>query len=353
MEQDVIQSKTGRYEHKIFDDILNSSTCDEDSELKLCDPCGVKHEKKQARNVCEQCENEFLCAECSEHHNVGKVTGSHILVSAEKFIETSKKKPKLCDPCSARNVKKEAQHVCEQCENEFLCSECSENHKVGKLTNTHILVSAEKFIAALKKETKLCDPCSARNVKKEAQHVCEQCENEFLCFECSENHKVGKLTSTHILVSAEKFIAALKKETELCDPCSARNVKKKAQHVCEQCENEFLCFECSENHKVGKLTSTHILVSAEKFIAALKKETKLCDPCSARNVKKEAQHVCEQCKNEFLCIDCSENHNVGKITKTHILVSAEKFIAALKKETKLCDPCSARNVKKEAQHVCQ
>ncbi|KAH3716810.1 hypothetical protein DPMN_059539 [Dreissena polymorpha] len=274
-------------------------------------------------------------------------------MSVEKFVENSKKETKLCDPCGSKNVKTEARNVCQQCENEYLCSECSENHKVGKLTRTHALVSAEKFVEASKKETKLCDPCGAKNVKKEARDVCQLCDNEFLCFECSENHKVGKLTGTHDLMSAQKFVETSKKETKLCDRCMAKNVMKEARNVCQQCENEFLCDECSEKHKVGKLTSTHVFISAEKFADNSEEENKLCDPCGALNVKKEARNVCEQCDNEFLCAECSESHTVGKITNTHDLVSSANFCNASKKETILCDPCDAKHLKREARMVCQ
>ncbi|XP_052248229.1 oocyte zinc finger protein XlCOF7.1-like isoform X2 [Dreissena polymorpha] len=321
--------------------------------IKLCDPCGAKNIKKEARNVCQQCENEFLCAECSENHKVGRLSNTHILVSAQTFVETSKTDTKLCDPCVARNVKKDAQNVCKECGNEFLCAECSDNHKVGKITSSHLLVTAKMFVESLKEESKFCDPCDAKNVKKEARDVCQQCDNEFLCAECSENHKVGRLSSTHILVSAQTFVETSKKGTKLCDPCVARNVKKDAHNVCKECGNEFLCAECSDNHKVGKITSSHLLVTAKMFVESLKEETKFCDPCDAKNVKKEARDVCQQCDNEFLCAECSENHRVGKLTRTHDLMSAEKFGETSKKETKLCDPCGSKNVKKVAINVCQ
>ncbi|KAH3716809.1 hypothetical protein DPMN_059538 [Dreissena polymorpha] len=148
--------------------------------------------------------------------------------------------------------------------------------------------------------TEYCTPCGARNVKKEALNVCQKCDNEFLCAECSKYHKFGGLSSTHILVSADKFVETLQKGAKLCDICNARNIKKDAQNVCQECGNEYLCAECSANHKFARLSSTHILVSAETFLETLKKCNKLCDPCNARYVKRDAHNVCQECGNEYL-----------------------------------------------------
>ncbi|VDH98157.1 Hypothetical predicted protein [Mytilus galloprovincialis] len=49
-----------------------------------------------------------------------------------------------------------------------------------------------------------CDVCQNRDLNKSAEEYCPQCE-EFLCTECSEHHKLSKLLKSHQTITVDKY----------------------------------------------------------------------------------------------------------------------------------------------------
>ncbi|CAC5407976.1 unnamed protein product [Mytilus coruscus] len=74
-----------------------------------------------------------------------------------------------------------------------------------------------------------------------------------------------------------------------CDFCQNRDINKSAEEYCPQCE-EALCRECTDNHKISKLSKMHHTISVEKY-------RKL--PSFIKQIK----HNCEvhDCFLEFYC----------------------------------------------------
>ncbi|KAH3828603.1 hypothetical protein DPMN_130585 [Dreissena polymorpha] len=322
-------------------------------EAMYCDPCGNRNIKVVAKFFCKECEDELLCEGCSVNHRSMKSTRSHVLIEAEKYKENTKQETMFCDPCGARNIKVVVKYVCEECENELLCKDCSENHKSMKSTRSHVLMEVEKYKDKIKRELLFCDPCGTRSIKVVAKYFCQECENELLCECCSDAHRSMKSTRSHILIEAAKYIEKTKRELMFCDPCGTRNIKLVAKFVCEECENELLCEGCSENHKSMKSTRSHVLLEVEKYTEKKKQELLFCDPCGTRDIREVAKYVCEKCENELLCEGCSENHKSMKSTRNHVLIQVEKYTEKTKQELLFCDPCGTRHIKEVAKYVCE
>ena len=84
----------------------------------------------------------------------------------------------------------------------------------------------------------VCGPCKTDNVKKEAKHYCEQCQ-EHLCDSCQDTHRKLKATKNHSILSGHHM------------PTSSDVIQRPACSVYCNCnQNQEVEVYCEEHHDV-------------------------------------------------------------------------------------------------------
>lgn len=236
-----------------------------------------------------------MCAVCSDHHKALKLTRDHNIVKHTKLAV------RKCGPCRYQNTHVDAKFLCIECRDD-LCTVCSEQHKLMKLTHSHTLVD---YSAGQERH---CGQCAYRNKQSLAKFYCNECDED-LCVTCCEQHKIIKLTRNHIL--AELPTVVVRK----CGQCEYENKQIEAKFYCQECDED-LCGTCSEQHRMLKLTRNHILLEHPNPNPI--QFGKKCDQCEFQNTHSEAKYYCHEC-DENLCDNCSEQHKMLKLTRSHKL----------------------------------
>ncbi|CAC5383637.1 unnamed protein product [Mytilus coruscus] len=138
-------------------------------------------------------------------------------------------------------------------------------------------------------------------------------------------------------VSKEKKKRDIKmSENEFCDPCSSANIQVAATHYCQLCEEKY-CDNCTASHQNQKLTKDHKIIDNNMI-------RKMCDPCSVNHKETKGSYVCEECE-EFLCIECKQNHILQKSNQDHNVKSIMEEI--------LCEACRRADRREHAALYCQ
>lgn len=147
-----------------------------------------------------------------------------------------------CEPCKENNRQSPSAFYCKECD-EYLCEDCKQNHKTTKATKQHEPITISETIKLF---TKPCEPCETKNVFEPAANYCEECE-EYLCTGCTNNHKLGKATKTHVPVKFEFKLHGASKSSDnylqLCEPCAVdkktRQQYGSAKYAKSCCANSF------------------------------------------------------------------------------------------------------------------
>ncbi|KAH3821986.1 hypothetical protein DPMN_123755 [Dreissena polymorpha] len=228
----------------------------------------------------------------------------------------------FCDPCAQQGKKHKADKFCPKCENELFCEPCCNAHRAQKFARNHSLNDISNYEIQTKGNTVdtdtnlLCEPCHIQGRTNLAVLYCPVCENELFCKDCASNHTAQRLTKTHVMHD----ISILDSNVEL-----KHQDDNPAFMFCPECENELLCNDCANNHRVQRSTKTHILQdvknksSTKAFSITEHTTTLLCEICSEKKKSNFAISYCPQCENELLCQECASNHKVQRSTKQHSL----------------------------------
>ncbi|CAG2229937.1 unnamed protein product [Mytilus edulis] len=93
--------------------------------------------------------------------------------------------------------------------------------------------------------TNLCGPCSERNITKPSAFWCTECE-EAICDDCREHHKVLKATRSHELITIDRYKSLPSFITDILQSCTYHN--EKYQHYCVAHALP-MCFKCIQEHQ--------------------------------------------------------------------------------------------------------
>ena len=100
---------------------------------------------------------------------------------------------------------------------------------------------------ALKKGTKVCDPCQKNKTKSDVHTYCRNCRNA-LCERCAKTHRGLRSCKNHIVLSVDQFeaaISSLKVDEEFC----TKHDGKVMEHFC-QTHSKLCCSTCiAEEHR--------------------------------------------------------------------------------------------------------
>ncbi|XP_071150543.1 uncharacterized protein [Mytilus edulis] len=92
--------------------------------------------------------------------------------------------------------------------------------------------------------------------------------------------------------------------TTLCSPCSERNITKPSAFWCTECE-EAICDDCREHHKVLKATRSHELITIDRYKSLPSFITDILQSCTYHNEK--YQHYCVAHALP-MCFKCIQEH---------------------------------------------
>lgn len=158
-------------------------------------------------------------------------------------------------------------------------------------------------------EDKFCEPCTARGRNPTAFQWCAECE-EALCSECTEAHRVQKITRNHHLVDISKIPKSINRSYN----CSEHE-HLPFDYFCVD-HDEIGCKECmSQNHRACKNTS---------FIELASKDSKRSQ--SFIDSEEQLSLILEALEN--LNKSCKENDSRIKQQDTDI----RKQISAIKEQ---------------------
>lgn len=90
----------------------------------------------------------------------------------------------------------------------------------------------------------------------------------------------------------------------ICGPCKIRGVEKEACHYCQNCE-ELLCEACKDYHKALAITKTHKILSGNKFPSSATKSTGDHVICGC-NRNQKLKDYCED-HREVVCTSCRKS----------------------------------------------
>ena len=100
---------------------------------------------------------------------------------------------------------------------------------------------------ALKKGTKVCDPCQKNKTKSDVHTYCRNCRNA-LCERCAKTHRGLRSCKNHIVLSVDEFeaaISSLKVDEEFC----TKHEGKVMEHFCQP-HAKLCCSSCiAEEHR--------------------------------------------------------------------------------------------------------
>ncbi|KAH3772287.1 hypothetical protein DPMN_173625 [Dreissena polymorpha] len=179
--------------------------------LQMCEICTFNGKSVSAALFCPQCYNKFLCNECGQNHNAQKSTRSRVLSEVPNYVDqnnentSTKRCDMMCEPCIFNGKSVVAELFCPQCDNEFLCNECGQNHNAQKSKRSHVLFEVANYVdqshenVPTKRWDRMCEPCTFNGKSVVAALFCPQWNNEFLCNECGKTHNAQKSTRSHIL----------------------------------------------------------------------------------------------------------------------------------------------------------
>ncbi|XP_053406619.1 gastrula zinc finger protein XlCGF46.1-like [Mercenaria mercenaria] len=270
-------------------------------EIKECDPCLISDKSSPAGKYCSECE-ENLCEDCARNHSKRKATSSHKLILIQ---ETHSDTYLLCNPCTDNEKVSKAVSFCDMCE-EYLCNTCTQSHKIRKATRLHEPINIEELNRYKKSAEKIpsCALCEESGIRSTASYYCEECE-EYLCEMCKESHSIRKATKLHRPVPASSLKSndsdektEKEESSKMCDPCTFLNKRVVAISFCTQCE-ELLCADCTNLHRIRKLTKAHALKRPESAEA----DKVECGICERRTDQRTVMY-CNTCE-EKLCRRCA------------------------------------------------
>ncbi|CAC5362651.1 unnamed protein product [Mytilus coruscus] len=221
--------------------------------------------------------------------------------------------------------------------------------------NLHQLTSTGTFVNILLKKT-LSEPlafCFSKDFSK--VYIADKCGKSISVFKTNKFTKVFKLPGRHFV---KEIISSRNMTSNYCEPCTARGMTPTASKWCTECE-EALCFDCTEVHRVQKMSRNHHLVE----IGKIPEKVNLSHNCSKH------QHLpfdyfcvdhdvicCKECwpKNHQTCKNVTSIDIASKNSKQSqsFLDSEEQLrfiLEALKKLSKNCKDNGSRINKEETQ----
>ena len=154
----------------------------------------------------------------------------------------------------------------------------------------------------------VCRPCQGDGEIKEAKHLCEVCK-DYLCFDCSNDHKTFKATKHHSIVAVQVTKGGRSTTTKgtfaiLCGCDQKRAVEvyceKHGEVICPTCGaiKHRSCITCPIKDKVSRNTKKQLkeLMDKAKLLQA---RAERCKKDGEENHKK-VKGSKEECKKEIL-----------------------------------------------------
>ncbi|XP_071123377.1 uncharacterized protein [Mytilus edulis] len=172
-------------------------------------------------------------------------------------------------------------------------------------------------------EAKFCEPCTARGRNPTAFKWCCECE-EALCSECTEAHRVQKMTRNHNLVEISK----IPERINISYNCS-KHQHLPFDYLCVD-HDEICCKECmSQNHRACKNTTFVELAStnfkhSQSFIDSEEQLSSILEALE------KLSNNCKENKNRLEQQDTEIRKEILK-TKEHIIKQLESLEKSLLK----------------------